>query len=60
MSNQFNAIGGVAAGVENQALSVDHLEVLNEEDIIALKGSKNNACSLAFLFLFLKHSIYSR
>ena len=37
--NQFNAIGGVAAGVANKALSVDHLEVLNEEDIIALKGA---------------------
>ena len=37
--NQFNAIGGVAAAVANQALSVDHLEVLNEEDIIALKRS---------------------
>jgi imidazolonepropionase len=37
--NQFNAIGGVQAGVEHQALSVDHLEVLRPEDINALKNS---------------------
>ena len=37
--NQFNAIGGVKAGVDHQALSVDHLEVLNDEDIEVLKGS---------------------
>ena len=46
--NQFNAIGGVAAAVANQALSVDHLEVLNEEDIIALKGSKTMPLAFAF------------
>jgi len=37
--NQFNAIGGVAAAVKNQALSVDHLEVMNPEDIEILKNS---------------------
>ncbi|MEP2935173.1 MAG: imidazolonepropionase [Gilvibacter sp.] len=37
--NQFNAIGGIAAAVKHDALSVDHLEVLNPEDIDALKGS---------------------
>ncbi len=40
--NQFNAIGGVKAGVEHDALSVDHLEVMNEEDIEVLKGSNTN------------------
>lgn len=35
--NQFNALGGVALGVKHNALSVDHLEELNNNDIIALK-----------------------
>jgi len=37
--NQFNAFGGVALGVKYDALSVDHLEELNEDDITVLKGS---------------------
>ena len=37
--NQFTAIGGVATGVEYGALSVDHLEVMRDEDIAALKNS---------------------
>jgi imidazolonepropionase len=37
--NQFNAIDGIAACVKHQALSVDHLEVVTEEDIKVLKNS---------------------
>ncbi|NRB58997.1 MAG: imidazolonepropionase [Winogradskyella sp.] len=37
--NQFNILGGVALGVRYNALSVDHLEELNDADIEALKGS---------------------
>ncbi len=37
--NQFNAFGGVAAAIELGALSVDHLEELNKDDIQALKSS---------------------
>ena len=37
--NQFNAIGGVQVGVEHNALSVDHLEVVCLEDIKALKNT---------------------
>ena len=39
-TNQFNSIGGIKAGVEFGALSVDHLEVINQDDIQALKQSK--------------------
>ena len=39
-TNQFNSIGGIKAGVECGALSVDHLEVINQDDIRALKQSK--------------------
>ena len=38
--NQFNSIGGIKVAVENNALSVDHLEVLNENDIKSLKSGK--------------------
>ncbi len=37
--NQFNAINGIAACVKHNALSVDHLEVVTDEDIEALKNS---------------------
>ena len=38
--NQFNAIGGVKAAVEHNALSVDHLEEMNPEDFEVLAGGK--------------------
>ncbi|GGH42363.1 imidazolonepropionase [Mangrovimonas yunxiaonensis] len=37
--NQFNAFGGVALGVKHQALSVDHLEIMTDEDVEVLKNS---------------------
>jgi len=37
--NQFTAINGIAACVKHNALSVDHLEIVTEEDIEALKGT---------------------
>jgi len=51
--NQFNAIGGVAAGVEHNALSVDHLEVLTDNDISALKNSKTMPVALPSCSYFL-------
>ena len=38
--NQFNTFGGVALGVQHNALSVDHLEELSYSDIEALKNSE--------------------
>ena len=38
--NQFTIQGGVKTSVKYKALSVDHLEIMNEEDIEALKGSE--------------------
>ena len=35
--NQFNSIGGIKIAVRNNAVSVDHLEIVNEQDIIELK-----------------------
>ena len=38
--NQFNAIGGIEASVKHNALSVDHLEVMDELDYSFLENSK--------------------
>jgi len=37
--NQFTAIDGIEACVKHNALSVDHLEIITDEDIEALKNS---------------------
>lgn len=37
--NQFNSIGGIQVAINNNALSVDHLEVMTEKDITDLKNS---------------------
>ena len=51
--NQFNSIGGVQAGVKYNALSVDHLEVLKDDDVEALKGSKTIPVALPLCSYFL-------
>jgi imidazolonepropionase len=44
--NQFTAIGGIEEAVKNKALTVDHLEVLDVKDIVALKSGKTIATLL--------------
>ena len=51
--NQFTAIGGVQAGIKFDALSVDHLEEMREEDIEALKGTKTMPVALPTCSYFL-------
>lgn len=51
--NQFHAIGGVQIGVKHHALSVDHLEVMRDEDIEALKGSDTMPVALPSCSYFL-------
>jgi len=51
--NQFNALGGVAAGVAHDALSVDHLEVVTEADISVLKNSQTMPVALPSCSYFL-------
>lgn len=51
--NQFNAFGGVGLGVKHKALSVDHLEVLEKEDIEALKNSDTMPVALPGCSFFL-------
>ncbi|MDG2425173.1 MAG: imidazolonepropionase [Flavobacteriales bacterium] len=58
--NQFNAMGGVALCVEMGARSVDHLEVLNAEDLAALSAAGGDtipvALPLCSLFLDLPYT----
>jgi imidazolonepropionase len=51
--NQFNILGGVALGVKYNALSVDHLEELNKDDINALKDSDTMPVALPGCSYFL-------
>ncbi len=51
--NQFTAIGGVQAGVAHQALSVDHLEIMRDEDIEVLKNTKTMPVALPSCSYFL-------
>jgi imidazolonepropionase len=51
--NQFNAIGGVKAGVKYNALSVDHLEVMKHEDMECLKNSDTMPVALPSCSYFL-------
>lgn len=51
--NQFNSIGGVKASIENGALSVDHLEIMKEEDFKAFNGSDCIATLLPSCSFFL-------
>ena len=51
--NQFNAFGGVSLAVKYDALSVDHLEELMEDDITALSKSKTIPVALPTCSYFL-------
>jgi len=44
--NQFTAINGIAACVKHNALSVDHLEIVTDEDIEALKNTNTMPVAL--------------
>ena len=51
--NQFTTIGGVKAAVDHNALSVDHLEEMNDEDYEVLKGSDTIPVALPACSFFL-------
>ncbi len=51
--NQFNAIGGIEISVKNQAVSVDHLEVMNPEDYQVLKKAETIATALPACSFFI-------
>jgi len=51
--NQFNSIGGVKVGVANNALSLDHLEILTDEDLQYLTQSETMPVALPSCSYFL-------
>ena len=51
--NQFTALGGVAAAVDHDALSVDHLEVLTDRDVAALQSGTTIPVGLPACSFFL-------
>lgn len=51
--NQFSVMGGVSIGVNHNAVSVDHLEELADEDVTALKTSSTIATALPSCSFFL-------
>ena len=51
--NQFNSIGGIQAGIKYKALSVDHLEIMNPEDIESLKNTATMPVALPSCSYFL-------
>jgi imidazolonepropionase len=53
-ANQLNISGGVQAGVKLNAVSVDHLEAMDEEAISSLAGSKTIGTLLPTAAFFLR------
>ncbi|MCH3885619.1 imidazolonepropionase [Tenacibaculum aquimarinum] len=51
--NQFTTIGGVQVSVKHNALSIDHLEIMNSDDINALKGTATMPVALPSCSYFL-------
>ncbi len=51
--NQFNSIGGIEIGVLNEALTVDHLEILTDVDLEILKNSNTMPVALPSCSYFL-------
>ena len=52
-TNQFNCMGGIESSVKHNALSVDHLEVVNQEEIDCLANSNTIATLLPSAPFFL-------
>ncbi len=55
--NQFYCLGGIAAAVKHGAISVDHLEVVDDSDVEALKNGETIATLLPSAPFFLNDHI---
>lgn len=55
-TNQFNSMGGIETAIKHNAVSVDHLEVLTDEEIEFLKNSTTIATLLPTAPFFLNDS----
>ncbi len=54
-TEQFNAIGGLEVALNHNAVSVDHLEVIKDEDIPKLSKTETVAVLLPGVSFFLNH-----
>lgn len=54
-TDQFSSIGGISLAIKHNCLSVDHLEVINEDDIKLISKSKTAAVLLPGVSFFLEH-----
>lgn len=52
--NQFTSIGGIQAGIKHKALSMDHLEIMTDQDIADLHKSDVMPTALPSCSFFLK------
>jgi imidazolonepropionase len=55
-TEQFNSIGGLDVALKHEALSVDHLEVIKDEDIPKLGKTDTVAVLLPGVSFFLNHT----
>ena len=55
-TDQFNSIGGIDVALKHQAVSVDHLEVIKEEDISKVAQSDSVAVLLPGVSFFLNYN----
>lgn len=51
--NQFNSIGGIEVALKHQAVSVDHLEIMTENDFALLSHSETIATTLPACSFFI-------
>jgi imidazolonepropionase len=52
--NQLNSIGGIETGINLNAVSVDHLEITTEDEILKLRHAKTIATLLPSAAFFLR------
>jgi imidazolonepropionase len=52
-TNQFNSMGGIECSIKHNAVSVDHLEVMTDEEVAVLKNSDTIATLLPSAPFFL-------
>ena len=55
-TDQFNSIGGVDVGLEQKAVSIDHLEIIESEDISKFMSSESVAVLLPGVSFFLDYN----
>ncbi len=55
-TDQFNSIGGLDVGLEQEATSIDHLEVIKNEDLLKFMTSESVAVLLPGVSFFLNYN----